>query len=106
MKKIIFITVCLIVGAAIVFSQIKPSPRIDKREKRQEKRIKQGEKKGDLTPRETKRLEKREGKIRKDEMNAASDGVVTRAEKKKLHREMNSAGRSIAQKKQHPRAAK
>jgi hypothetical protein len=106
MKKIIVIAACLIVGAAIVFSQIKTTPRIDKREKKQEKRIKQGEKKVVPTPREAKRSEKREAKIQQDEMKAKSDGAVTPAEKKKLHREMNSTGRFIARKKHNPHSAK
>ena len=71
------------------------TPRIDKRLDNQEKRIEQGEKSGALTPREANRLEKREAKTEADLAAAKSDGKVTKAERKGLHRELNRNSRAI-----------
>lgn len=71
------------------------TPGIDKRLDNQEKRIEQGEKSGALTPREANRLEKREAKTEADLAAAKSDGKVTRAECKGLHRELNHNSRAI-----------
>ena len=71
------------------------TPRIDKRQVNQQKRIDQGVASGQLTPKETARLQKREGKIAADEAAAKSDGKVTKAERAKLTREENHASRAI-----------
>ena len=71
------------------------TPRIDAREKRQQARIRQGVKSGQLTPGETKRLEAREGKLKSDEAAAKADGKVTPAERRKLTREENRDSRAI-----------
>ncbi|MBI1805952.1 MAG: hypothetical protein HYR76_02735 [Ignavibacteria bacterium] len=76
------------------FSQDK-TPVVDKREKNQQARIKEGVKSGELTNRETIRLEKQEGKIKADEMMAKSDGKVTKAERRKLHRELNRESKRV-----------
>ncbi len=75
------------------------TPGIDKRMANQQKRIDQGVASGQLTPKETARLEKREAKLAADTAKAKSDGVVTTAERKRLHREANRDSRAIAKKK-------
>ena len=75
------------------------TPRIDQRQVNQQKRINQGVATGQLTPAETARLQKREGKIAADEAAAKSDGVVTKAERKHLHGEETRASRAIARQK-------
>lgn len=90
----------LAVGAGLLFatgvslSQDK-TPRVDRREARQQKRIEQGVKSGELTPREAGRLEAREAKIQADEAKAKADGKVTKAERAKLQREQNRTSRRI-----------
>jgi hypothetical protein len=71
------------------------TPRIDRREARQEQRIANGVASGELTGKEAARLERREGKIRSDEAAAKADGVVTPAERKHLRREENGASHAI-----------
>lgn len=71
------------------------TPKIDQRQASQEKRIDQGIASGALTTREAARLDKREAKIASDKAAAKLDGKVTRAERRKLTREQNSASRAI-----------
>jgi hypothetical protein len=103
MKKIFLVAAGLLVGAAILVAQTTSTPRVDRREKKQERRIKQGEKSGELTHHEAKTLNKREAKIEKDEAKAKSDGVVTPKEHHKLTHEQNSTSRAIARKKHNAR---
>jgi hypothetical protein len=71
------------------------TPKIDQRQVNQQKRIDQGVASGALTPKETAKLEKREGKIASDEAAAKADGKVTKAERAKLTREENRTSRAI-----------
>ena len=95
-KKIV--TLCLLatlIGLSSTgFSQTK-TPRITKRQANQQKRIHEGVKDGDLTRRETVKLEAREAKIHHDKKAAKSDGVVTARERTKLRREENRTSRAI-----------
>lgn len=75
------------------------TPQIDKRIANQEKRIEQGAQSGALTPRETKRLEQGEIRIKADETAAKADGKVTRQERQQLQRELNQESRAIAREK-------
>ena len=68
---------------------------IKDREARQQKRIEQGVKSGQLTAGETTRLEKEQGKIEADREKALADGKMTKKEKAKLTREQNRASRDI-----------
>ena len=72
------------------------TPGVDKREVNQQKRIDQGVKSGSLTAKETNNLDKREAKIAADKTAAKADGKVTKAERKKLHKEQNHASATIA----------
>lgn len=71
------------------------TPGLDRREANQEKRIEQGEKSGQLTPREEKRLERGEARLERHEAAAKSDGTVTPAERKRLHKEANRMSKRI-----------
>ena len=75
------------------------TPKIDQRQVNQQKRIDQGVASGQLTPKETANLEKRETKIAADKAAAKSDGKVTRAERRKLKREENRASAAIKRQK-------
>jgi hypothetical protein len=79
------------------------TPRIDKKEANQQTRIGQGVRSGELTPRETRKLERQQIKIRRDEAKAKSDGVVTPHERAKLNRELNRASKNIYAKKHNNR---
>jgi len=71
--------------------------RIQRREERQQKRIAQGVASGQLTPKETARLENKEAKInrqvRRDRKQ--NGGNLTNKEKAKINREQNRASRDI-----------
>ncbi len=89
---------------AVAFGQT-ATPRIDKREANQEARINQGVESGELTKRETRTLDAREGKIARDEAAAKADGKVTHEERAQLRGEERRASRAIYRKKHNARTA-
>ena len=99
MRYIVVLYAVSMLSGIMLLSAQTATPRVDNREVRQQKRIEQGEKSGQLTPREKKRLERREAKIQKDEAAAKSDGKVTVGERRKLNRELNSTNRTIRRQK-------
>ena len=64
-----------------VFAASTDDPKIQQREQNQEKRIEQGVRSGQLTPREAGRLEAQQAKIQQDEARMKADGKLTRAER-------------------------
>ncbi len=81
------------------------TPRIDRREAHQEKRIDAGVASGALTKRETKTLDAREDKLAADEAAAKADGNVTKGERGKLRAEVRRDSRAIHRKKHNARTA-
>jgi len=81
------------------------TPNLDKREANQQKRIDQGVASGQLTAKETNRLDKREAKLAADEAAAKSDGKVTLAERRKLQREGNQDSKAIHKQKHNKQTA-
>ena len=81
------------------------APRIDRRQANQEKRIDQGAASGQLTRRETRRLENQQGRIDAAEDKAKSDGTVTAQERKRLTRAQNHASRDIRRQKHDKQTA-
>jgi hypothetical protein len=81
--------------AAAVQKDPLATPRIDRREVNQEKRIQQGVASGQLTPREAQRLEKGEQRIDNAEARAKADGKVTAQERTHLTRMQNKENRAI-----------
>jgi len=75
------------------------TPRIDKREVRQEQRMDQGVASGQLTPREAARLQARESRVENVEARAKADGVVTGQERKHLTRLQNRDSAAIRRQK-------
>lgn len=71
------------------------TPRVDKREARQQKRIAQGAASGQLTPHETQRLEKEQNAVNKAEDKAKADGTVTAKERRHMARMQDRASRDI-----------
>ncbi len=88
-------------GAVMAQAPTSPTatPRIDKREARQQKRIDQGIASGNLTQTEATRLEAREVRMKEAEAKAKSDGVVTAKERAALtHKENRNSRRIYKQK--------
>lgn len=84
--------------ASAGFAQTK-TPRVTKRQERQQERIAQGVKSGELTAKETEHLEAREAKIQHDKKEAKADGKVTASERARLNREENRSSRAIRRQK-------
>jgi len=105
MKKGVLLCAFLILGSAFASSQT-ATPRVTHRQQKQESRIEQGVKSGELTLGETRRLEKQQGKIQADKLMAKSDGVVTPAERARLTREQNHASAHIYRLKHNEREMK
>lgn len=87
--------VALAGGAFAQDSGAAATPRVDKRQARQEQRIDQGVASGELNKRETKKLEAEQNRIDRVEDRAKSDGVVTKGERAHLTRMQNKASRDI-----------
>jgi len=79
------------------------TPVINHREHRQERRINQGVRSGELTHNEARHLRGDERRIREDKRMARADGRVSRGERKHLRREENRTSRAIYRKKHNDR---
>jgi hypothetical protein len=69
--------------------------RTEHREVRQQGRIAQGVRSGELTPRETAHLERQEARIDRNIDRAEADGKVTPREARRINREQNVESRRI-----------
>ena len=91
----------LATGVAIAFASFAAAagntatPRVDQREANQQARIDAGVNSGQLTARETNRLDKQQARIAKVEAKDKADGTVTKAERAELHRMQNRASKNI-----------
>ncbi len=95
MKRYLVVMIALMtLGAGMAAAQTQ-TPVVNQRQRNQQARIHQGVKSGQLTPRESRRLEAQQRKIQADKMAAKSDGKVTPAERRHLRREQNRASRNI-----------
>jgi hypothetical protein len=75
------------------------TPRVDKRIANQQKRIDQGVASGQLTAKETNRLDKREAKLAANTAAAKADGTVTKAERVQLNRQASRNSKVIRKQK-------
>src|SRR5574341_350368 len=90
----------LTLAAAVALSlpaaaQTQSTPRIDTRQDRQERRIEQGQKSGQLTNKEAARLEKGQARVQKMEDKAVADGKVTKKEKARIEKEQDRQSKKI-----------
>jgi hypothetical protein len=93
-KTVVFLAVILLVSAAAASAQSRWG--INNRERHQQRRIYNGVRSGELTARETYRLEREEGRIDRQEarFRASGDGLSQR-ERYRLERELNRSSRDI-----------
>ena len=80
------------------------TPGIDQRQDNQERRIEQGVRSGQLTPRETARLERGQARIRQMERQALADGHVSRRERAAIDQAQERQNQLIAQLKHNDRS--
>jgi len=83
------------IGAFAQAASAPATPRVDKREANQEKRIEQGVASGQLNAKETHRLDKEQAKITQAETKAKADGKVTKHERRKLDKMQDAASKDI-----------
>ena len=95
MKKIVSLmsAALLIVGLGV--TALASTPYINRRERQEQQRIRQGMRSGELTRREAAHLEAEQGRIRGYEWYARSDGHVSRAERRHLDHMLDHASRDI-----------
>ena len=95
MKQIFSLTLSAVFILGLGVAAFANTPYIDRREHREQQRIRQGIRSGELTRRETRRLEAEQGRIRGYEWYAKSDGHVSRAERRHLDRMLDRSSRDI-----------
>ena len=74
-------------------------PGVNKRQHNQRERIQQGVESGALTRSEANALRAEQRAIRAQEREFRSDGVLTRGERRELHRDLNESSRDIRREK-------
>jgi hypothetical protein len=82
------------------------TPTVDQRQANQEARIQQGVASGQLTPKETAKLERGQAKVANQEAKAKADGVVTPKERAKLAKAQDRQSKKIYKKKHNTEVAK
>jgi hypothetical protein len=80
-------------------------PGIQERELKQQQRIQQGIKSGQLTPGEATRLENQQSRIKATEDRMKADGKLTPGERARLTQRQNCASRNIYRKKHNNQVA-
>jgi hypothetical protein len=86
------------VGSMVLMAGSAFAAEVDRREAQQQARIREGARSGELTPRETARLEKKEARIRREVRRdrAENGGRLTPGEKARVDRQENQLSRQIA----------
>lgn len=92
--------------AVPAFAQTQSTPRVDQRQERQQQRIDQGVKSGQLNKKEAARLEKGQTRVQKVEDKAAADGNVTKKERAKIEKAQDRQSRNIARERHDKQRAK
>jgi hypothetical protein len=90
--------VAMLVGAmGLSLAQPSFAAEVDRRQRHQEQRIKEGERKGKLTPAEEGQLEGEHKAIRKqiNSERAANGGHLTRGERRQVNKEQNAESKQI-----------
>ncbi len=105
--RITLITTALALISAAVSAQTAATatPRVDARQANQERRIEQGVASGQLTARETLRVEREQKRIAVVEAKTEGDGKVTARERARLQHLQNHASRDIRRQKHDAQTA-
>jgi hypothetical protein len=93
------ILVAALLTAAALPAAAQSTPLVDQRQANQEARIQQGVQSGQLTPKETAKLEKGQAKVQAMEDKAKADGTVTAKERAKLAKAQDKQSKKIYRKK-------
>ncbi len=101
MKKLAIVMTAMVF--ALVTVDAATAGRVKNRQVRQQKRIHQGVHSGELTKRETVRLQKEQRHINRARKRALSDGELTRKERVRLERKQDRASRHVYRAKHNER---
>lgn len=106
MKTKILLASLLLASPALLLAEDAKQP-IRTREERQQDRIANGVKSGELTPAETAKLEAREAELNKQiaDDKAANGGKLTRKERRKIEKELDEISRKIHRQKHDAQTA-
>jgi hypothetical protein len=88
------VAACALLAGVIGVATVQAGEIVD-RERRQQERIAQGVQSGELTAKETQRLETEQARIENDRKQALADGKMTRKERSRLHNEQDRASHRI-----------
>ena len=103
MKKISVILLGGVLASLLASAAFASTPRIDRREARQRARIAEGRLSGQLTRGEVARLRAGQRHVHRMERRANADGVVTRAERRRIERAQDRQSRAICRLKRNAR---
>jgi hypothetical protein len=95
MKRLVSIILSAVFAISLSIVATASTPYINRREREEQRRIRQGIRSGELTRREAGRLEAEQARIRVAERFARADGTVTRRERYRLNRMLDHASRDI-----------
>jgi hypothetical protein len=100
MKKIrIFLTVIMFMGVLSVMAQTSETrtetPGVDRRERHQRARIREGVREGELTRQEAAQSRRDQRRVHRTEKRAKADGEVTKKERAEIHRKQNRSSRQL-----------
>ena len=93
--RVLLLAAVLAATTAAVASADTFTPRVDRREVRQQARIQQGIRSGELTRGEARRLERGQARVDRMECRAKADGRVTLRERERLAHAQNVQSRRI-----------
>jgi len=103
--KTLAVGMTLAMASISVFAQAASTPRADKRQAVQEQRIQKGATAGQLTEKESTRLEKEQAAVGKLEDKAKADGTVTTKERAVIRHTQRRTNRDIARQKHDKQTA-
>lgn len=95
MKRLVSLVLSAIFVMSLSMVATAHTPYINRRERHEQQRIRQGIRSGELTRREAARLEAGQARIRIAERIAKADGTVTRRERHRINHMLNHASRNI-----------
>ncbi len=101
MKKMVILMTAMVFTLVAVDAAL--AGRVKNRQVRQQKRIHQGVQSGELTKRETVRLQKEQRHINRTKKRALSDGELTRKERIRLEKKQDRASRHVYKAKHNDR---
>lgn len=91
--RTVSLSAALVVAASL--PALAQNPRIDQRQYNQDQRIERGYQRGDITPREARRLELEQRRIDRMQRRAMADGRMTRRERREIEVAQNRLNRMI-----------